>query len=642
MSSEKQTSEHRSGPQRLSSSRTTTICAVWIELPPRSVRNFGWVQPFLGDHLWAHCIANLRRFTDAKVIIVCPPGSEDLKQACIARGFDCFESHSAKQLPSIIEAAATYNACDVIVPHGLLGTGLMPFSVVGQVLWHHQQRGGGATVLGGLPPPLALAVLTSGALDVLRTLPPSVGDDLTVILATLERMLAQNGQSVGFRIERVLLPELTSGDVPRFIPWMYAGDVARIERAVTEIKTSDDTAPLRNLKELTISALNDSHKPLIRKRPRHRRIQRILFASNPSAYTGAEEALINTLRALAAHDLEIHCLVAQEGLFTDRCKEAGAVVHCPNRDCANPRVDTFLLLHRIVERISPDVLHNNATVGVPLLSVAKTHGVPIVQWVRVSDCDRISDHLISADMILAVSQFIARQVGMQMVRAEQVHVLYDCVDCNRYFSNEERRTNVRCQLGYTPDDFVVLCIARFAPPKRHDVLVQAIALAAERHKNLRLLMIGDPRVGGETYQQTMDTINRLRLGSLTTVVGFQNDILGFQDAADALVVCAEHEPLGNVVLEGMALGKAVLVAASGGLVEMIKDGHSGLHCKPGDPMSFAEAVGRIIDEPALRNNLGRHARLTVESEFSFQVHADRLMSLYTSLDHALSDSTTTA
>jgi glycosyltransferase involved in cell wall biosynthesis len=295
----------------------------------------------------------------------------------------------------------------------------------------------------------------------------------------------------------------------------------------------------------------------------------------------------------------------------------------------------MLVIDNLIEEIEPDLIHCNAAVGLPLLAVSRMRGIPLIQWVRIADLDGFMDHLVSADMITVVSAFIARETAKQMVRADKVRVLYDCVDTDRFSPGTEPPRKIRAELGITEDEFVVLCIARFVPYKRIDVLIRAIAMTARRHSSVRLIIIGERQSGADTYEKAVLAIQELGLGSRTTLLGFQHDVLSFEAAADTVVLCSEREPLGTVVLESMALGRPVIVAASGGLIEMIEDEVSGLYCQPNDPYSLSKQICRLIESRTLREAFGKRARECAVEVFSMNAHAGRLLSLYQELIESL-------
>lgn len=68
------------------------------------------------------------------------------------------------------------------------------------------------------------------------------------------------------------------------------------------------------------------------------------------------------------------------------------------------------------------------------------------------------------------------------------------------------------------------------------------------------------------------------------------------------------EPLGVVTLEAMSKGKAVVASATGGIVDIVVDGETGLLVPPGNPIALAAAMQRLIDHPELRARFGAAGR----------------------------------
>jgi glycosyltransferase involved in cell wall biosynthesis len=75
-------------------------------------------------------------------------------------------------------------------------------------------------------------------------------------------------------------------------------------------------------------------------------------------------------------------------------------------------------------------------------------------------------------------------------------------------------------------------------------------------------------------------------------------------AADVLVHAAIEETFGNVVAEALACGTPVVAASGGGVVELIDHGRTGLVTPPRQPLALADAIERLLREPALRTEMG--------------------------------------
>lgn len=80
----------------------------------------------------------------------------------------------------------------------------------------------------------------------------------------------------------------------------------------------------------------------------------------------------------------------------------------------------------------------------------------------------------------------------------------------------------------------------------------------------------------------------------------------------------------TVVLEAMAMGKAVVATQARGWSGVIRDGVDGLLVPPGDPSALRAALTRVLDDPSLRVRLGRAARDAAVTRYSLAAYADRL------------------
>ena len=78
----------------------------------------------------------------------------------------------------------------------------------------------------------------------------------------------------------------------------------------------------------------------------------------------------------------------------------------------------------------------------------------------------------------------------------------------------------------------------------------------------------------------------------------------------------------------LALGVPVVSTNVSGIPELIRNGENGLLVPAGDAEALAQALGRILREPALRERLAMHARTTIEAEFNLETIAANLECLF--------------
>ncbi len=100
------------------------------------------------------------------------------------------------------------------------------------------------------------------------------------------------------------------------------------------------------------------------------------------------------------------------------------------------------------------------------------------------------------------------------------------------------------------------------------------------------------------------------------------------DRAAVVCVPSRREGYGVVAREAMAHGRPVVATRTGGLVDAVEDGVTGLLVPPGDPVALRAAIERLLGDSALRSELGANARSRAEEAYSWALAAGSLLSAY--------------
>ncbi|MEV0355804.1 glycosyltransferase family 4 protein [Nocardia sp. NPDC050697] len=165
-------------------------------------------------------------------------------------------------------------------------------------------------------------------------------------------------------------------------------------------------------------------------------------------------------------------------------------------------------------------------------------------------------------------------------------------------------------------DVRIVMAGRLTEWKGQDVLLRALALTA--HRPAALTLVGGTFFDEEEY--------RARLEELAAELPFPVEFTGhvadpgpYLADADIAVHCSvTAEPFGQVVVEAMRAGCAVLAAAAGGPTEIVRPELDGILVPPGDPAALAAALDRLAADPALRTRL---ATAAVERARDFGIDA---------------------
>ena len=175
---------------------------------------------------------------------------------------------------------------------------------------------------------------------------------------------------------------------------------------------------------------------------------------------------------------------------------------------------------------------------------------------------------------------------------------------------------------------VVTYVANFYGYKGHEDLIEAAGLVAREIPDVRFLLVGhDAGAMAEVRNQ----IARLGLEMHVILAGSRADAPGIFASSTLAVHPSHQEGFPNAVLEAMAAGKAVVAAASGGTVEAVEDGRTGILVPPRNPEALAEAVLRLLRDPARAQRMGEAGRARVQVEFSLERMVRSYQDLYDEL-----------
>ncbi|NEW07207.1 glycosyltransferase family 1 protein [Paenibacillus sp. SYP-B3998] len=177
------------------------------------------------------------------------------------------------------------------------------------------------------------------------------------------------------------------------------------------------------------------------------------------------------------------------------------------------------------------------------------------------------------------------------------------VDAGRFHPEVERH-EVLSSRGVEASKFVLLYVGRLAPEKSVEIALETFAaLPVTIRSNCHLIIAGDGPSAASLREGYGDQEG-------VTFTGFVEGkaLADLYAAADLFIFPSATETFGNVVLESMAAGTAVIGVASGGVMDTIEDEVTGLLCPPGDVSAFVVAVRRLYESLETRLTLAKAGR----------------------------------
>ena len=186
---------------------------------------------------------------------------------------------------------------------------------------------------------------------------------------------------------------------------------------------------------------------------------------------------------------------------------------------------------------------------------------------------------------------------------DRIRVFANTIDVARYGERAAklagRRDELRQGYGLSPEDVVVLTVARLAPEKGIDTLLRAAAMAGAA-----VLVVGD---GPE--RATLERLaNELGVPATFRALPWEQVVEAYA-LADVFALLSRHEPWGVVVNEAAACGlPLVLSDRVGAAHDLLRDGENGMLVPADDAEAAGAALTRLGADAELRKRLGRQSR----------------------------------
>ena len=178
----------------------------------------------------------------------------------------------------------------------------------------------------------------------------------------------------------------------------------------------------------------------------------------------------------------------------------------------------------------------------------------------------------------------------------------------------------------------IVGVGRLVEKKGFSDLVDACALLAAEGRDFVCDIVG----AGPLEDELLARIARLGLTDRVRLAGAlpRGEVVEYlRDASAFALPCVtaadgNRDGLPTVLLEAMALGTPCVSTPVTGIPEVLLDGKTGLMAGERGPEALAAALGRLLDDPALRVRLASEARRMIEAEFDIDANAARLRSVF--------------
>jgi len=250
----------------------------------------------------------------------------------------------------------------------------------------------------------------------------------------------------------------------------------------------------------------------------------------------------------------------------------------------------------------------------------------------VSDWNRIGRFVRPLTMKGCKGFFIGTQTEIQRVSnhyqilTQKMAQIFNPIDLKMFEAID--RSKARAMFGLPNDTQVVVWHGRIdIQQKGLDILLEAWEkICSERKgRDMRLLLMGTGR-DSEILHQRIATLTTQNVMWIDKYVNNRTLMRHFLSTGDIYAFPSRHEGFAVAPIEAMACGLPIVAAAAPGIPDLLEEGEDsgGLMVPRDDVAAFAQALGRLLDNQALRLKLSKCSRYRIEKGFSLEIVGEQL------------------
>lgn len=335
----------------------------------------------------------------------------------------------------------------------------------------------------------------------------------------------------------------------------------------------------------------------------------ILFFSHSAEFYGAERILFSIVKSLQ-EEFIVHVALPAEGPLTKELAQwEGVQVHRftltrfttrPVDLCANFFIFVPFVwsVCRLLRQIRPDVVYCNTIRNIFTATIAHWSDYPVLFHFHERNISGLPGKLFAfiASKVNDINIFVcdyAANSYTQLVASllKKSKVIYNGVEVS---------PRPLLLLGQPQSYPLLMTIAQLAPHKRIEDLLRAMPLVLKNYPTAQLVIFGE----GSDRPKLESLIAEFSLGTHVTLAGFIPDAASRLADADIFLAPFAEEGLNTAAIEAMLCGKPVVAAASGGLLEIVENGKTGLFHDLGHHEQIASQIEYLSESPELRLQMG--------------------------------------
>jgi glycosyltransferase involved in cell wall biosynthesis len=352
---------------------------------------------------------------------------------------------------------------------------------------------------------------------------------------------------------------------------------------------------------------------------------------------GAQKLLVYFAQEAKKHDVEMEVIALRpiwsQSPFPAQLESLGIPVTTLNiKKLYDPRAIPSLV--KILRRGKFDVIQTHLTHSNVLGVIAgRLIGIPVFATLHTTNESDLIGHFVVRRQI---QRFILKKIATRVIAVaisvadahrerlggRKIDVIPNAV-VDIPIPSSDQRIKLRSELMNDPDRLLILSVGRLIEDKGFSDMIDAFSIVSRKYNSAYLLIVG----AGELLTVLTEQVQKLGLENFVGLIGAHDDAALLMSVADIYVSSSHREGLSIALLEAMAAGLPILATSVGETRSLLAAGR-GVLVPPKDIEKFTGELSNLIDQPALRTELGNSAREYVKAHYTLSVWMESLVNLY--------------
>jgi glycosyltransferase involved in cell wall biosynthesis len=354
-------------------------------------------------------------------------------------------------------------------------------------------------------------------------------------------------------------------------------------------------------------------------------------------FGGVEKYITQIIENIDSETINLHVCVRKNQLFSKVLnKYYSKSINILELDLNKGNIiKSIFLLCRYLKNNKISVIHNNGitaslfgTISGKIIKVDKV----ITTIHGFSDDDRMERQKLVKiifnwlekilfyfnDNYIAVSFAIKEHLVNKGLNSNKIDVIHHGINLNNHLLEEHDNKSLTGKIN-------ICSIGRLEKIKGYEYLIKALKEYLKTEEdNIICNIVGD----GSERKNLEKLCEELQIKKNVRFLGYLDNVEQVLKKSDIYVQPSLNEAFGISLLEAMKFGKPVIASEVGGIPEIIKNNKNGLLFKNKDYCELASKIKELVKNDKLRNEIGKEARKSVESNFQIKKSIQRIEEYY--------------